>query len=346
MSDDQRNAILDAFRALRETNPRTPAISMAECIGVSEGALQASRLGEDVMTLPYAATTVAGMLHTLGPVKALTRSRLAVLEQTGEYPRLQGGPHAGLLLAPRGLDLRLIFSRWHWACLIRDELPEGERWSLQVFDQSGNAVHKAFSVSERHLSRWQEIWEEGTSDAPCFVDEATPSASEIPATAREGLKQDWGSMTDVHQFFALLRRHHLSRLDANRLMEGEFTQALPTSSVASLLDLAAAEALPLMLFVSSRGCVQIRTGDIVPPQRMRGWLNLFMDDATLHLNDTCIDQVWTVHKPNRDGGVTSLEAFDQHGELALQIYAERREGEPESRLWRTLLDRLVHHQAA
>ena len=56
--------------------------------------------------------------------------------------------------------------------------------------------------------------------------------------------------------------------------------------------------------------------------------------------------MWQVHKPNRDGGVTSLEAFDAQGGLVLQIFSERREGQPERSEWRQLLDELDAREAA
>ncbi|ALM54190.1 ChuX/HutX family heme-like substrate-binding protein [Halomonas huangheensis] len=346
MSDDQRNAILDAFRALRESSPRTPAITLAERLGVSEGTLQAARLGEDVTTLPYAPHTLAAMFHKLGPVKALTRSSLAVLEQTGIYPRASGSGHAGLLLDPGGLDLRLIYRQWHWACLIRDELPEGIRFSVQIFDRNGRAVHKAFCQSPAHHDYWQAIADEGSDDAPCFVGLGEPAASEPPSVSPTSLGEEWAKMSDVHQFFGLLHRHQLRRRDANAMMEGRFTRALTSSCVEQLLHDAAATEQSVMIFVASPGCVQIRSGVIPQPERKRGWLNLFAADATLHLDDTAIAEVWEVFKPNRDGGVTSLEAFDATGELVLQLYGERREGQQEAAGWRRLLQSLQQRGSA
>ncbi|GEN23567.1 hemin-degrading factor [Halomonas cupida] len=346
MSEDQRRAILDAFRNLRESSPHTPAIVLAERLGVSEGALQAARLGEDVTTLPYAPHTLASMFHKLGPVKALTRSRLAVLEQTGIYPRVSGGGHAGLLLDPGGLDLRLLYRHWHWACMIRDELPQGVRFSVQIFDRHGRAVHKAFCQSPAHHAWWQSIAEEGSEDAPCFVGLGEPASDKSVSVPIAGLAEEWAKMTDVHQFFGLLSRHQLQRRDANALMEGRFTRALTGGCVEQLLHAAADANQGVMIFVASPGCVQIRSGVIPQPERKRGWLNLFAADATLHLDDTAIAEVWEVFKPNRDGGVTSLEAFDASGELVVQLYGERREGQPEAPGWRRLLQSLQQRGSA
>lgn len=346
-SHDQ-SAILAAFDAARRARPRLPAIDIAQRLSISEGALQAARLGRDVIGLPLTPAELAGRFHTLGRVKALTRSRHAVLEQQGECPALGGAPQAGLLLAPGGLDMRLLFAHWHWACLIRDVLPDAqgqaqERLSLQVFDRHGRALLKLFCLEAWPGKGWQALESIGNVHPPVFTGAADPAPRPLPEAP--GLADDWARLGDVHQFFTLLRRHGLARHEANTLMEGRFTRRLDTRAVATALTRAAERELPLMLFVASPGCVQIRTGRLPEPKRMRGWLNLFGEDFTLHLDDAAIASVWSVHKPNRDGGVTSLEAFDAQGELILQLYAERREGSGERGDWRDLLAGLRDEEA-
>ncbi|WP_404471967.1 heme degradation protein [Vreelandella venusta] len=352
MINSQQIAILEAFDAARAAQPRLPAIDIAERLSISEGELQAARLGRDVWTLPLAPKDLAAHLSLLGRVKALTRSRLAVLEQTGDYPELNGGSHTGLLLDPGGLDLRLLFSHWHWACLIRDPIyvpmSAGNktaqwRWSLQVFNQHGCAIHKSFALENPLPRHWGALAALGTMDTPAFTQCAPRLKRALPEAPT--LASEWAAMRDVHQFFTLLQRHHLERLEANQLMEGRYTRALPVGALEQLLTNANQRALPLMLFVASPGCVQIRTGIVPAPQRARGWLNLFGEQFTLHLNDTAIEQVWQVSKPNRDGGVTSVEAFDAEGSLVLQIYAERQEGRNERREWRQLLNEIDSQEA-
>ncbi|RBI67599.1 heme degradation protein [Vreelandella sulfidaeris] len=344
MISSQQIAIIEAFDAARTAQPRLPAIEIAERLSISEGDLQAARLGRDVWTLPLSPSDIAAYLPQLGRVKAMTRSRLAVLEQTGDYPELRGGPQTGLLLDPGGLDLRLLYTHWHWACLIRDPMPDAKepappwRWSLQIFNQHGCAVHKCFALENPLPRPWGALAALGTRDTPAFTQSMARLKRPLPEAPT--LASEWGAMRDVHQFFALLQRHHLERIEANQLMEGRYTRALPVNALETVLQQASQRALPLMLFVASPGCVQIRTGNLPAPQRARGWLNLVGEQFTLHLDDTAIDQVWQVSKPNRDGGVTSIEAFDAEGSLALQIYAERQEGGTERREWRQLLDEL------
>ncbi|MFB9868864.1 ChuX/HutX family heme-like substrate-binding protein [Vreelandella sulfidaeris] len=349
MIPSQQIAIIEAFEAARTAQPRLPAVEIAERLSISEGELQAARLGHDVWTLPLSPSEIAAYLPQLGRVKALTRSRLAVLEQTGDYPELRGGAQTGLLLDPGGLDLRLLYTHWHWACLIRDPMPSSNdtkttwRWSLQVFNQHGCAVHKCFAMENPLPRPWGTLAALGTRDTPAFTQSMPRLKRPLPEAPT--LASEWGEMRDVHQFFALLQRHHLERIEANQLMEGRFTHALPSHSLETVLQQANQRALPLMLFVASPGCVQIRTGTLPAPQRAHGWLNVFGEQFTLHLDDTAIDQVWQVSKPNRDGGVTSIEAFDANGSLVLQLYAERQEGRAERREWRQLLDELGRQEA-
>ena len=349
MTSYQQIAIIEAFDAVRAAQPQLPALEIATRLSISEGELQAARLGRDVWTLPLSPSDIAAYLPQLGRVKALTRSRLAVLEQTGDYPELSGGPHTGLLLDPGGLDLRLLYTHWHWACLIRDPQPSSSaeqppwRWSLQIFNQHGCAVHKCFAVENPLPRSWGTLAALGTRDTPAFTQSMPRPQRPLPEIPT--LASEWGEMRDVHQFFTLLQRHHLERLEANQLMKGRFTRALPAHSLETVLQQASQRTLPLMLFVASPGCVQIRTGRLPAPQRARGWLNLFGEQFTLHLDDTAIDQVWQVSKPNRDGGVTSIEAFDAKGSLVLQLYAERQEGHAERREWRQLLDELGSQEA-
>ena len=349
----QQIAILEAFDATRLASPRVNAIRIAEQLGISEGELQAARIGRDVWTLPLTPNELAQRFHTLGEVKCLTRSSLAVLEQNGTYPTLSGGQHTGLLLDPGSLDLRLIYHHWYWACLIRDVMPDDSqacaaRWSLQIFNQHGQAMHKVFAYNTNPQTlappdNWETLYQLGNDAVPAFTQRSPQVSRPLPDTPT--LASEWSAMTDVHQFFALLKRHQLRRLEANTLMQGKYTHALPVHSLETLLRQASQQVLPLMLFVASQGCVQIRTGTLPTPLRAGGWLNLFGDTFTLHLNDMQIASLWVVEKPNRDGGVTSVEAFDEEGDLVLQIYAERQEGHQERQPWRDLLEGLSRLEA-
>ncbi|SHJ97945.1 ChuX/HutX family heme-like substrate-binding protein [Halomonas caseinilytica] len=343
-STARRRAILDAFDAVRETSSTQPVERIARRLDISAGELQAARIGRDTWTLSLAPRELARRFEALGAVEARTCSPAATLVQRGRYPRLDGSDAAGLLLAPGGLDLRLLFSHWHWACLVRERPRCGSiDWQVQVFDQHGRMLHSCRALDTALSEGWTKLFEVATEEEPAFTQEMPRPIRELPDT--EGLADDWGAMRDVHQFFSLLRRHGLERHEANALMEGHFTEALAPAAVENVLRRASEQRLPLMCFVSSPGCVQIRTGALPLPEWRDGRLSVSDPNFALRLDEAAISRVWRVHKPNADGGVTSLEAFDEQGQMILQLYAERREGQAERADWRRLLEAFPRWEA-
>ena len=66
-----------------------------------------------------------------------------------------------------------------------------------------------------------------------------------------------------------------------------------------------------------------------------------MDESFhLHLRLDHIVNVWAVRKPNTDGHVTSVEAYDQHNRMVIQFFGKRHEGRREREDWRDLAERL------
>lgn len=67
-------------------------------------------------------------------------------------------------------------------------------------------------------------------------------------------------MTDVHQFFGLLRKYQLSRQQAFRLVSDDLACRVDRHALPSLLETVRREGNEIMIFVGNRGCVQIFTG--------------------------------------------------------------------------------------
>ena len=73
---------------------------------------------------------------------------------------------------------------------------------------------------------------------------------------------------------------------------------------------------------------------------MGHWLNVLDPTFHLHLRTDHIDQVWAVRKPTEKGHVTSLEAFDAEGNLLIQFFGKRIEGQDERPQWRSIVENL------
>ncbi|WP_240775749.1 hemin-degrading factor [Nissabacter sp. SGAir0207] len=329
------------FLTLKHAQPRLYARDLAHQMGVSEAELTAARVGHDAVRLALAPPTLLAALETVGETKTLARNAYAVHEQIGHYRNLTLTPHGGLVLNPRALDLRLFTGQWQSAFALEEAHPQGVRRSLQIFDTHGDAVLKIYATPHTDLAAWQALVAQFTSpDNPPLALDApvSPASGEADLT---GFEVGWRGMTNVHQFFVLLKKYQLTRQQAFRAVPADLAQQVDNRALAQLLTAAQQRGNEIMIFVGNRGVVQIFTGAIHEVTPMHGWLNVFNPHFTLHLQDQQIAESWITRKPTADGMVTSLELFAADGTQIAQLYGQRHEGEPEQAVWREQLAQLV-----
>jgi len=308
-------------------------LSEAEAIaahaGVHDLALQATPLRSEWLELLQA-------LERCGTLLALTRNRSTVHEKTGVYEKVSGGGHVAIALG-EAIDLRLFLNRWHAGFAIT----EGASLSLQFFDSHGLAVHKIFSRDGTDRGALQSIIARYAAPAlePVFTpvrETKSPRTDALIDTI--ALTSAWAAMRDTHEFFGLLN------------MQGRFTQRVGNATVRAMLHEAAFDGLPIMVFVGSPGCIQIHTGPVVRVEPMETggarWLNVLDAGFNLHMREDMIDAVWIVEKPTSDGVVTSVEVFDDGGELMAMFFGARKPGMPEREDWRALVRRLPRAEMA
>ena len=92
-----------------------------------------------------------------------------------------------------------------------------------------------------------------------FHDRVRAELADIDA---QGLREAWAAMQDTHEFFGLTKKFGVERQQSFRLVEGQFAWRAAPQVVARLLDEAAVDGLPIMVFVGSGGCIQIHTGPV------------------------------------------------------------------------------------
>ena len=179
------------------------------------------------------------------------------------------------------------------------------------------------------------------ADNPPLALKSADPAANVASVDAATVDSEWRAMTDVHQFFGLLKRHSLTRQQAFRLVGDDLACKVENSALAQLLNTARQDGNEIMIFVGNRGCVQIFTGAIEKVVPMKGWLNIFNPAFTLHLLEETIAETWVTRKPTADGHVTSLELFAADGTQIAQLYGQRTEGEPEQSQWRSQIDALT-----
>jgi putative hemin transport protein len=333
----------DEINRARLENPKMRERDIAAQLGISEAELVAASCGDTVTRIEPRVDDLLNGLAAVGEVMALTRNESAVHEKIGVYENVTVGKEHALVLG-KDIDLRIFPGVWAHGFAVEKRDGEEIRRSLQFFDAAGEAVHKVHLRPRSNIYAYQKLVEDLASPDRSRTVEVSAREPEQRDDSRpvevNELRRRWQAMTDVHQFFGMLRTLKLSRHRALELVGEDYAWALDRDAVAALMNLAANEGLPIMAFVGSRGCVQIHTGPVSNIKPMGPWLNVMDETFHLHLRLDHIVGAWAVRKPTRDGHVTSVEAFDADRNLIIQFFGQRHEGEEERRDWRSLAESL------
>lgn len=334
---------------LRGEKPALRIRDAAASLGVSEAELVALGAGRTATPLDGDWRAILNEMPGVGRVMCLTRNEDCVHERHGRFEDVQvTGPH-GLVLGP-DIDLRLFLGQWKLGFAVREPQKRGERLSLQFFDASGDAVHKIYATDETDRAAFEALIGRHTAARPpaLALTERPAHPLDRPDTEIDvaGLRTAWRGMGDTHAFFGMLGKFKVGRVQALRLVGPEFARELPRRSLRGALEAAAEDKTPIMIFVGSRGCIQIHTGRIARLLDTHGWLNILDPDFNLHLREPAVARIFSVRKPTDDGVVTSIEAFDSCGRNILLMFGERKPGKPELEPWRAIVARLEKQAAS
>lgn len=316
-------------------------------LGVSEAELIAACCGGDTPDLPRAWRLraewkdIIESFPELGYVMALTRNDSVVHEKKGEFANIDINGGMGVVLN-HDIDLRLFLRRWHFGFAVEEPSRVGLRRSFQFYDLDGTAVHKVYLTDKSNVEAWLALRErylhdDQSTELPVEAvsrRETTLADTEIDVAR---LRSDWVSLKDTHDFFPMLRRHKVGRVQAMRLVGPEFARAVANDMLRRVFTAAVERELPIMVFVGSAGVVQIHTGPIRRLKDAGPWFNVLDPAFNLHLKEGDIASSWIVRKPTVDGDVTSLEVFDRHDNNLALIFGERKPGRAELEEWRALL---------
>jgi putative hemin transport protein len=330
---------------LLESEPRTRTRDAAAKIGVSEAQLVAVKCGAGARRLEADWGAFLARLEPLGEVMALTRNNSIVSEKIGRYRNVEMFGHVGQVL-DTGIDLRVFPGRWRHAFAVAEESRGGVRRSLQFFDASGGAIHKVFLTENSDSAAYDALVAAHLSDNQSPMQPVEPPHAPEPERPDqkidvEGFRAAWRALEDTHDFIRLLRQFGVSRTQALRLAEPGMTQPLPCDAFRRLLELAAQDGLPIMVFVGNPGCIQIHSGPVHNIKIFGDWLNVLDDGFNLHINEPSIASAWISRKPTRNGVVTGVEFYDAHGEQIATLFGKRAAGEGENERWRSILNALT-----
>ena len=272
-----------------------------------------------------------------------TRNEYAVIEKHGVYRDVEIGEHIGLVL-DKEIDLRLFMTHFDSVFFV-SKMHRGKVLnSVQFFDKQGNSLHKVYAKKESAQLALDGIVERFKSDNQSPWQEREQAVAKDPETDDSeidvsGFQQAWRDLQDTHHFFGLLRKFGVSRTQALRLAPESYAIKIEKDAlVKTLLEESVERGVPIMVFVGSKGCIEIHTGEVKKVVEMGKWINVLDQRFNLHLDTSGVESSWLVRKPTEDGVVTSLELFDANGEVIAMFFGERKPGVLELESWRSLVE--------
>jgi putative hemin transport protein len=340
------NTLKESWESLKTNNPKLRIRDAARQLNASEAELIATELGQNVIRLSEDFIDQVKKFPKLGKVMALTRSEGCVLEHKGRFQKIEihgAGPHQiATVIGP--IEQRVFFSAWKYGFAVRNESPRGPLFSLQYFDGQGDAIMKVYIQEESDEAFANQLIEEHIHPDQAAIPK--PIAYEVPKyTGREdldfeGFTSDWENMKDTHDFFGMLRKYKLNRLNAVEWIDEKWAYPVDQLSARKVVNSAAESALPIMIFAGNRGNIQIHQGKVKHIKQLGDWLNVMDPDFNMHLNEQVIEKAFVVHKNTAEGLVSALELFDLKGEMVAQFFGLRKPGIPQNPAWKNLLESL------
>lgn len=340
-------SLAERWEALKAENYHLRIRNAAQKLGVSEVELLATKTGENVIRLRPEFENILLEVETLGKVMGLTRNEECVHERKGIYANGDfSNPHVGLFVN-EDIDQRIFLSAWAKAYAVTEESEHGTRKSLQFFGKDGEAIHKiyltkdsneeAFGALIKKYKSDDQSTDESAEEIPLNLDEKPDSEVDI-----EAFHTAWKELKDTHDFFGMLHKFGVSRTQAMRLAPSQYyAQKISNEAVVLLLEKAAESKTPIMVFVGNKGNIQIHTGRIRKTMWHREWFNVMDPDFNLHLDTTKIAQTYIVRKPAEGDIVTSIEVYNEMGDLIVQFFGKRKPGIPELQEWREIAEALL-----
>ncbi len=350
--DNKPAALQTAWNKLKEEKPNLRIRDCADALKVSEAELLATTVGDYTTRLEGEWPLLVKRWPDLGRVMSLTRNNGCVLEHKGPFQKIDiisQGPHTmATVIGP--IESRIFFHSWKFGFAVQQQTPRGVQRSIQIFDGSGEAVTKIFMLDDQEgkkgssLEVYDQLVKEFKSpnqsqEIEVLAIPAAPTKA-IQDVDQHALLEDWENMKDTHDFFGMLRKHQVNRLDAVVISKGKFSYPLRKESLKQMLETSSAQKLPIMVFAGNRGNIQIHQGKVQTIRVMENWLNVLDPDFNMHLREDLVDSAWVVKKPTEDGVVTGIEVFDANKEMIVQFFGLRKPGIPELEKWRELVGTL------
>lgn len=311
-----------------EKPPR--AREAAKQLNISEAEYVSLSCGDSVYALnTELLVELIKQLHRIGEVMALTRNDAIVFEHHGIYnnPVVK---QSYVIINEPDMDLRLKVSDWKYAFAV----DEGGRQSFHFFDAYGQAAHKIYMTKKSNLQVYDDLVSQFTVDfgfEKMDVKSKPEDAfnSNLPPVIDVGsLQADWHNLENPHHIDSLFQSYGLTRPQAYRHL-GNVATVLQKNALQPLLEQAAENHWPLLIFVPNQCATQIHNGTVHKLLEMGPWFNVLDPKFNMHANLQLITETWLVVKNTNGESVLSLELFDANDKAVMMMYLQPSARTPE-----------------
>lgn len=325
------------YEEYKTQNPHKKIREIGEELAVSEMELLMTGIGDNVTLLKPKIEEILMMVESLGKLMALTRNDYCVHERKGTY--LNYSKHQEtILFVGEDIDLRIFPEHWKHVFSVTED----GRKSIQFFDEYGVAIHKIYLTTESNI----DVFENLTDLFSDEKQEVIEISKNLSCKSKKGnsedidellLKKSWLSMQDTHEFTGFLKQFNITRLEALKLAPEGLAEEISFNAFREVMVNCTKQQIPIMLFVSNKGCIQIHSGVVKNLVDAGNWYNVLDTNFNLHLKENGVANVWKVIKPTRDGEIHAIELLDKQGELIVQIFGKRKPGMQELYEWKAAL---------
>ncbi|EMY68118.1 hemin-degrading factor [Leptospira vanthielii] len=320
---------------LTKEMPKLRIRDAAKHLNVSEAELLSTKIGPTVKLLNPDWASFLLNTTNLGYVMALTRNESCVHERKGVYKNLSVNGQTALAVG-EDIDLRIFLQNWKYGFYVEEPKENGIMRSFQFFDSKGEAVHKIYQTEKSAIDGWEIAKTQFVDETQTFIKPTSETKTKTETNDTKEIPKfldAWSKLEDTHDFFSLLRKFNYSREFSLVAANGKFSFKISKEKLLNLMEQVSKLEMDIMIFVGNPGMIQIHTGKIQRLEPMGPWFNVLDPEFNLHLRTDQIESVWLVDKPTKDGLVTSVEVFDNEGNLILQMFGKRKPGIPQSDLW-------------
>lgn len=333
----------ERYEEVKANNPKLRIKEYADLLNISELELLASNLHDPATKLTETPVEIYQLLPKLGRVMVLARNESAVHERKGTFGKVQVHGPMGLILG-EDIDLRVMFTDWKYVYNVEKEHAGKMLRSIQFFNKYGKPTQKIYLTDDSNVEEYENIINtfkvEDSTIPSVEAGEKPKDYNNVEDIDFEKALSEWENLDDTHSFQTLLDSQKIKRIELIKRAPENLAYRVYNDAVIDILHSAVANKVPIMVFVANDDIVQIHTGEIQNIRMIENWTNILDENFNMHLRNDLIAESYVVIKPTNDGVVTSLELYDDNGELAITFFGKRKPGIPELTEWREIIAEL------